>query len=94
MRASERTPLRLPSRHWEWLVLPHGDRLHRIAEVDPRELDDGGQGTSLCGRSGRFEVPGFLSRMYGLRCARCCDLLGIPRGQGNTLNAGIEEEAA
>jgi hypothetical protein len=30
--------------------------------------------------------------MYGLRCARCCDLLGIPRGQGNTLNAGIDEE--
>ena len=87
--------LEMPSAHEEWLVLPSWRVLHRIVSLAPDDVADGipnGTGRALCGASGRFSVPGFLSRMGLKRCDHCCDLLGIPRGVGNTLNAGIAEQ--
>ena len=81
--------------HQDWLVLPSWNRLHRV--VDMRwvggewDIECMGEGRALCGASGEFCVPGFLSRMGLPRCAHCCDRLGIPRGSGNTINAHITE---
>lgn len=90
------TVLEMPSRHEEWLVLPSWNVLHRICEIAPDAIGDGlpnGEGRALCGATGHFSVPGVFSRMGLRRCAHCCDRLGIPRGDGNTLNGGIEEGA-
>jgi hypothetical protein len=83
------------SPHDDWLVLPSWNRLHRIQEIaweggSPEE-ECQGQGRALCGAEGWFYIPGFLSRMGLPRCAHCCDKLGIPRGNGNTLNRKITE---
>ena len=83
------------SAHNDWLVLPSWNRLHRIASIEweggSPNIECCGFGVAICGQTGHFSIPGFLSRMGLERCAHCCDKLGIPRGTGNTLNAGIEE---
>lgn len=74
---------------WDWAVTERGDRLHAIAYfADERrfDLDYQGDAVALCGVSGRFSVPGIFSRMSMMRCARCCDNLGWPRGQGSPKN--------
>lgn len=99
--ASER-PLDVSTRvrhdvgHHDWLVLTSWNRLHRIHHI---EWDGGapdveclGEGVALCGAAGLFMIPSSLYRMGLLsRCSHCCDALGILRGKGNTLNAGIKE---
>jgi hypothetical protein len=91
------TPVAMITRHQEWLVLESWRVLHRISSIEPRDIEDGlpnGLGVAVCGASGHFIVPGLFSRMGLRRCSKCCDALGIPRGDGNTLNAGIEEPVA
>jgi len=95
---SGRKPLPLSTDHWRsrWLVLPKWDRLHRVSEItwegedaedDPRQ----GTGTTLCGRKGYLQMPGMISRLALPRCAHCCRLAGIPRGDGAPFNDDIEE---
>lgn len=96
-KAVPRPPIKMPTPHQEWLVLPSWRVLHRISEIEPTDLEDGlpnGQGTALCGAHGHFIVPGLFSRLGLRRCAKCCDLLGIPRGNGNTVNGHIKEPRA
>ena len=52
-----------------------------------------GIGTTLCGRKGSLTMPGIVSRMGLPRCAHCCRLAGIPRGDGAPANSDIEESA-
>lgn len=90
-------PIAMVTRHQEWLVLESWGVLHRISSITPRDIEDGlpnGYGKAVCGTAGHFMVPGIVSRMSLGRCAKCCDRLGIPRGYGNTFNAGIDEPEA
>lgn len=83
------------NRHHDWLVLNSWNRLHRVTEIvwegGSPDVECMGEGRALCGAHGVFCIPGFLSRMGLDRCAHCCDILGVPRGYGNTLNAKITE---
>lgn len=91
---SARQPIAMLTRHQEWMVLPSWRVLHRISSITPDDIDDGlpnGQGEAVCGATGHFMVPGIFSRMGLRRCSRCCDQLGIPRGNGNTYNGDIDE---
>lgn len=96
---SGRTSLPLSTDHWRsrWLVFPSWNRLHRVAEIewegdDPEDMRSG-TGTTMCGRKGYLVMPGILSRMGLPRCAHCCRLAGIPRGDGAPFNNDIEEPA-
>ena len=84
------TPIRLSRKHWRsrWLVLPSWNRLHRVAEIswDDGEVMIAGDGSTVCGRRGRLVMPGFFSRTDLPRCAKCCDALRIPRGDGAPYN--------
>lgn len=90
-----RSPLQLPDDHWHslWLVLPETwARLHRVAEIVWTDDDmTRGVGATVCGRRGDLVMPGLLSRMGLPRCAHCCRLAGIPRGDGAPYNRGIKE---
>lgn len=92
--AKVRAPLSLPVDHWRsrWLVFPTTwDRLHRVSEI---EWEDGnmigGFGIALCGRKGYLTMPGIGSRMGLPRCAHCCRLTGVPRGDGAPFNSQEE----
>ncbi len=88
-----RQPLPLSGQPFcRWLVLPVSwNRLHRIAEMN---WEDGemiaGRGVTLCGRRGRMCMPGVCSRLGLPRCAHCCRLAGVPRGDGVPWNQGID----
>jgi hypothetical protein len=89
-----RTALPLPDDHWRsrWLVLPGWHRLHRVADIEWDDEDMiSGHGTTLCGQTGRLRMPGIFSRLGLPRCAHCCRLAGVPRGDGAPANVGIEE---
>lgn len=89
-------PLPLPDEHWRsrWLVFPRSwNRLHRVSEMQWEDEDMiRGTGTTLCGKSGDLVMPGPVSRLGLARCAHCCRLAGIPRGDGAPFNHGIEEK--
>ena len=74
-----------------WLVLPTWSRLHRVAEIEWDEETASGRGTTLCGLTGELRIPGIFSRLDLPRCAHCCRLAGIPRGDGAPANCHIEE---
>ena len=90
-----RRPLPLVQDDWRkrWLVLPSWNVLHRVSEIEWDDEEDrvAGDGVTLCGRRGWLQVPGISSRMGRKRCGHCCDLLGIPRGDGAPYNQGIAE---
>jgi len=101
MDTSEREKLLFSGRDdWRsrWLQLgSRGEVLHRIESLDVdlenewREEVTNAEGRSVCGRDGWFFIPGIFSRMAAKRCDRCCDLLGIPHGDGAPFNSDIEE---
>ena len=105
MGAARRHPLQTSDDHWasRWLVLSGWNRLHRVSDDIVWDGDDGiqqdgedmrhGIGTTLCGRKGSLTMPGIVSRMGLPRCAHCCRLAGIPRGDGAPANSDIEESA-
>lgn len=76
------------------MVTDAWDVLHRISSItslDPGEPEEGdsvrwGEGVSVCGIEGEFEMPGLFSRMGRPRCTACCDLLGVPHGDGAPYN--------
>jgi hypothetical protein len=44
-------------------------------------------GDTVCGIENRLmSMPGIISRMGLPRCAKCCDKLGVPRGEGAPFN--------
>lgn len=92
-------PLPIPTDHWRsrWLVLPSWNVLHRVASIEWTGDDEDdmrhGQGTTVCGRKGWLSMPGMLSRMSLPRCAHCCHIAGVPRGDGAPANYGIREAA-
>lgn len=90
-----RQPLQIPDERWHsrWLVFPVSwSRLHRVSEIEWEDENMiGGRGVTLCGRSGYLTMPGILSRMDLARCARCCRLAGVPRGDGAPFNDDIPE---
>ena len=92
---AKRTPLPIPDKRWQsrWLVFPRTwTRLHRVASIDWADEDMiGGPGTTLCGRNGYLTMPGIFSRLSLPRCAHCCRLAGVPRGDGAPYNHDIAE---
>jgi hypothetical protein len=75
----------------DWVYTFHGGRLHHASFTpeQEREMDDycTAEGTLDC-RVGivRVSIPGFLSRLSMIRCKRCCDRNGLPRGIGSPKN--------
>lgn len=87
------------SAHWHWVLLSAGGVMHRVTAY--REVRDDDEGLRMldpdtaCGRWHMVAwMPGVGTRLGGPRCARCCDALGIPRGVGSALNAGINDGPA
>lgn len=82
----------LKSAAWNWVYTDtrHGRRLHHLARTrDPLKavgLYWRARGVSTCGIAATWVLPGVLDRMHMQRCARCCDLLGWPRGVGSPKN--------
>lgn len=76
---------------WDWAQFPTGSILHAADTFDGDDglIPVGGQGVSVCGRSGRLGIPGIFSRMGAPRCKRCCTVLGWPSGVGSPKN--VEE---
>lgn len=75
-----------------WLVLPSWNRLHRVAAItwqrgEGRQV---GYGVTACGRFDKLQMPGVLSRTGLPRCAYCCRIAGVPRGEGAPFNEGID----
>lgn len=91
-----RKPLDIPDQHWHsrWLVFPDSwDRLHRVAEIEWDDEDmTGGYGVTVCGRRGRLIMPGLISRLSLPRCAHCCRMLGVPRGNGSPYQSGADRQ--
>ena len=66
-----------------WVHTEFGDRLHAVAELHTKEEDwVYGPGRTVCGRTGQLSYPGVFSRLGMPRCAHCCRMLRIPRGDG------------
>jgi hypothetical protein len=92
-----RQPLPLPTDNWvsRWLMFPSARTylLHRVSAID-WWVEDGalirGSGVTLCGRRGFLHMPGVLGRLGGPRCPECCKRLGIPEGEGNPYNEGMD----
>lgn len=79
-------PLPFSAKNWRsrWMHCDDGQTIHRLARIhwqDEAEKIEG-SGLAVCGRGGRFTMPGIFSRMGAWRCPRCCKALGIPRGYG------------
>jgi len=74
-----------------WLVLPSWQRLHRVAAITWEDNDKiAGYGVTACCRFGHLKMPGLFSRMGLPRCSVCCDVTGVPLGDGAPFNAGID----
>lgn len=81
---------------YDWVVTASygsyrdGGRLHALAAFDDdAQAEDqwGGAGTTACGfHSEWLSIPGLFTRMGQKRCRRCCDLTGLPRGEGSPKN--------
>ena len=76
-----------------------GMRLKAPKKIDDWDVDGGMprgiEGTTACGRSGRFDMPGIFSRMGAPRCRQCCKKVGIPPGDGapfNNMAGALTEE--
>lgn len=84
-------PLHIGQDNWRsrWLVEGESRALHRISSIAWDEADEmiSGKGVSVCGRRRHFRMPGIFSRMGLMRCQTCCELLGVPEGNGAPFNA-------
>ena len=84
---------------YTWFHSPSGDRLHYIPEAaDNYEFweracwgsDVRSKSLAACGLKTDWIAPGIFSRMGMPRCKRCCDLAGIPYGDGTPFNTREE----
>jgi|GEM_PF-3421569 len=89
------------SHHW-WLTTFKGwRRLHAVpgdaltVEAHREAIDEGEPyvRTTACGRTLPLTYAGMFSRFSMPRCARCCDTLAIPRGDGTPVNEVAERRA-
>ena len=85
----------------DWLITMSGERLHyaELSDDEYVDMDDwrhlglAEEGTDgryrlACGRTVTYiSIPGLFSRMSLPRCARCCNVVGIPRGKGSPKNS-------
>lgn len=84
------------ARKHDWLIVhhPHGEKLadllHSVPEGDSDDDRQFGFGSAKCGLTTTWEAPGLYQTMGLIRCPDCCDLLGVPRGQGVVANGSDE----
>jgi hypothetical protein len=77
---------------YEWLADYKAERLHFFAEFSSTEswdtLVDAGslELTPACGVTARYHAPGVFSRIGMPRCGPCCDVIGLPAGDGCPIN--------
>jgi hypothetical protein len=92
---------------WRWLYRWEGrsTRMHRLVKMTafnpegstgsevPKRVRDYmvAEGTTACGLKGWFSMPGISGRLGAPRCPKCCDVIGIPRGDGAPYNVGVPE---
>jgi hypothetical protein len=98
------TPAEIDDDHWHWRwqygPVDDYDYLHRIAEpyrVGRKAAWKAHRAFTVCGLTGSFSMPGFLSRMDAPRCPACCKTLKIRQGKGapwNDVTAPDEERRA
>jgi hypothetical protein len=67
-----------------------GELLHRVYALDWNEDTCEADGVTACGQMDVLRMPGLLSRMAATRCPICCDIAGVPRGNGAPFNQGID----
>ena len=80
-------PLPIPREKWRrrWMVLGSWNCLHRISEIEWEDEDEiAGEGVSVCGQRGRYQIPGIFS--HGT--ATLQTLLPLPRDPGRQRVAG------
>jgi len=86
-------PLELHDDDWRsrWLVFESWRCLHRVAEIAWWDDSDKirGDGVTVCGTEGFLMMPGIMSRMGLRRCKKCCDMMGVPSGEGSPYNEGV-----
>lgn len=89
-------PLSIPREQWacRWVEVSGRRRLHRVARLDV-SLDaflewPVSKGRTLCEIEGTLEMPGVASRIGAERCPACCELAGVPRGNGAPMNEGLD----
>ena len=91
-----RSAMRLPrfGNDWRmrWLTSERGaGPLHRVASIIWDDEDQiAGSGVTACGKVYRLRIPGIFSRMGQPRCPMCCDVAGVPRGDGAPCNQDID----
>jgi hypothetical protein len=71
---------------WDWWLPSTGSRLHHVAIPDTDDDTTIYHGTSACGRTSWWTIPGVFTRMEAPRCETCCDRLGYPHGKGSPKN--------
>lgn len=67
-----------------------GFAIHRVYAIDWNEDTCEADGVTACGRMDVMSMPGILSRIGATRCRDCCDIAGVPYGQGAPFNSGID----
>lgn len=88
-------PLTNDEWRWRWQCRADGDwenptyddlLLHRVAE--PFQIGDweSTEARTVCGRTMMLCMPGFGSRIGAPRCPKCCEVVGIPAGDGAPYN--------
>jgi hypothetical protein len=80
---------------WRWLVTMKGRKLHRVVSGKREDEDPVGvsEGRTACGLQGTLQMPGVMERLGLPRCIACCDVVGIPYGDGAPYNQGLKEQA-
>ncbi|QVQ51315.1 hypothetical protein J4H86_21235 [Spiractinospora alimapuensis] len=88
--------------HYWWLVTGSWRRLHAVpravadpdddAQVDLLCEHPGPTHRATCGLRAPWRMPGYASRTRQPRCGRCCDRIGIPRGDGTPANEKARQE--
>ena len=74
---------------WDWVHVGSGQRLHAVEELDAIDQNtfvQTGVGKTACGLKSKMVIPGIRSRMSTIRCATCCQVVGMPRGRQSPKN--------
>lgn len=81
---------------WSWFASTHGRVMHYLPglrnayETYSHIAESGGRVRhAACGLRAKFHTLGAMDRIDGQRCKHCCKALGIRKGYGTPLNAGL-----